>query len=176
MVGQGAWARNARWLRPLGRRFLRSVVVWLGFLLLVSGNVFLLFEVRASMTDHVAIAQAADTIQSVVADVLTVDAANPAGGMERVLPRATGEFRRQIATQLASYASTLTAMKVNAKGSVAALGARDVVRDRVTFLIRGRSTVLSSPTAPGKNLSYNLSADVQRVDGQWYVAKLDFLP
>jgi hypothetical protein len=124
----------------------------------------------------VAIVQAADTAHSVVEDVLTVDPANPADSVRRVLPRATGEFRRQIDTQLASYASTLTAMKVNAKGSVDALGAQDVSRDHVTFLIRARSTVLSSPTAPGKNLSYNLSADVQRVDGQWYVAKLAFLP
>lgn len=111
-----------------------------------------------------------------VADMLTVDGANPKGSLERTAGGATGEFREQLMSQSDEFSKSIAGAQASSSGSVSEAGIRVVTGDRATVLVSAIATVHNNKAPQGEALQYRMVLELQRKEGGWLASRVEFVP
>ena len=109
-------------------------------------------------------------------NLTTVDFNRAEADVQRVLEGATGDFGGLFGQNMDSYVSVVKQGKVVTKGEVAEAGLQKYDGDTATAAVAVKASVKNGGNPNGEERFYRLVEDMQKHDGRWLVARVEFVP
>lgn len=119
---------------------------------------------------------AVEAAREVALDLTTVDFPDAKANVQAVLDRSTGNFKRQFGQNAEPYIGVLTEGKVRSQGEVTEIAVRDYDGQIAHVLVAVKAQIKNSSTPDGEERFYRMDTEMQKVDGNWLVARVEFVP
>ena len=166
---------------PRSRRGRRvwSVVVWgctwllIGALLAASG--YMVWHHRQVLAEKHRAAEFAAAAKEGAVSLTTLDFNNAQNDVQRVLDRATGQFRADFQERAEYFTKSVQESKVVTKGSVQAVAVDKMTDDSAVVLVAATSEVTNASGAQKEPRTWRLSITVTRDGGQLKMSKVEFV-
>lgn len=127
---------------------------------------------RARVSDGKAAAAAA-TIE--VEGLIDISGSTSKDDMDRLLDGATAGFRSELEAQADRLQKALADNAVKATGKAVSTGVAKLTDDRATVIVAAVGTVENKSTKTAEPRNYRLKVDLQKTEGTWLVAGLEFV-
>lgn len=105
----------------------------------------------------------------------SISADNAEQDITRLLAGATAGFRDQFEKQAVAFKKALSAGNVTSTGKVVSAGLVSLKDDHAVVLIAATGTVQNAQTTTPEARSYRLRAELDKTNGTWLVAGLEFV-
>ncbi|WP_418057354.1 hypothetical protein [Pimelobacter simplex] len=142
-------------------------------LLVFAGQRALAWQDERGRVDDIAAASAAAT--SEVEGLIDISGSTSDADMKKLLAGATAEFRKELEAQADRLKKALADNQVQASGDAVSTGVVKLAGDRATVIVAAAGTVQNKQTKTAEPRNYRLSVDLQKHDGDWLVAGLEFV-
>lgn len=142
-------------------------------LLVFAGQRALAWQDERGRVDDIAAASAAAT--SEVEGLIDISGSTSDADMKKLLAGATAEFRKELEAQADRLTKALADNQVQASGDAVSTGVVNLAGDRATVIVAAAGTVQNKQTKTAEPRNYRLSVDLQKHDGDWLVAGLEFV-
>ncbi|XBB66131.1 hypothetical protein ABFU82_18700 [Nocardioides sp. WV_118_6] len=142
-------------------------------LLVFAGQRALAWQDERGRVDDIAAASAAAT--SEVEGLIDISGSTSEADMKKLLAGATAEFRKELEAQAERLTKALADNQVQASGDAVSTGVVKLAGDRATVIVAAAGTVQNKQTKTAEPRNYRLSVDLQKHDGDWLVAGLEFV-
>ncbi|MBU2693735.1 hypothetical protein [Pimelobacter sp. 30-1] len=142
-------------------------------LLVFAGQRALAWQDERGRVDDIAAASAAAT--SEVEGLIDISGSTSDADMKKLLAGATAEFRKELEAQADRLTKALADNQVQASGDAVSTGVVKLAGDRATVIVAAAGTVQNKQTKAAEPRNYRLSVDLQKHDGDWLVAGLEFV-
>lgn len=142
-------------------------------LLVFAGQRALAWQDERGRVDDIAAASAAAT--SEVEGLIDISGSTSDADMKKLLAGATAEFRKELEAQADRLTKALADNQVQASGDAVSTGVVKLAGDRATVIVAAAGTVQNKQTKTAEPRNYRLSVDLQKHDGDWLVAGLEFV-
>lgn len=131
--------------------------------------------VRAGGQDQERAAVLAAARQEVV-NIMSISSGSLNSDLSRIAAGATGEFKTEITSEKSSFVSVIKQQKVTSTGSVAAAGIESMTGDKASVLVAATATVKNTQSPKGAARDYRMQVTLQKVNGHWLAAQMEFVP
>ncbi|MDQ6523813.1 hypothetical protein RB608_09395 [Nocardioides sp. LHD-245] len=125
---------------------------------------------RVADTEAAAAAAAAE-----VEGLIDISGSTSDAALEKLLAGATADFRTELEGQAERLTQALADNEVKASGEAVSTGVVSLDGDRATVIVAAAGTVQNKQTKTAEPRNYRLSVDLQKHDGAWLVAGLEFV-
>ncbi|MDT7711282.1 MAG: Mce-associated rane protein [Pseudonocardiales bacterium] len=175
----GLSRRLPSWIRSVrlpGRRI--HLVLGGAAVLLVAALVWLVIQTRTEAEQRDDETAALAVARQTVVNLLTIDPATAKAALQRLEDASTGEFKQQVVAEGDQFGTVVDQAEVNATGTISEAGVRTLSGDQATVLVSAVGLVKNTETPQGEPRQYRMVLGLQRdaASGNWFVAKLDFVP
>ena len=157
----------------------RGGVVLLVLMALVAGLVvFGAFQARTwrdGETDAEARSAVLKASRQEVVALTTISSKTSDQDIARLLDGATKGFRAEFAEQADNFRSALTSGEVSSTGVVTGAGVKSLKGNKAEVLIAASGTVSNKQSKTPQPRNYRLRLGMEKVDGRWLVASLEFV-
>jgi Mce-associated membrane protein len=146
--------------------------------LLVAALVWLVIQTRTEAEQRDDETAALAVARQTVVNLLTIDPATAKAALQRLEDASTGEFKQQVVAEGDQFGTVVDQAEVNATGTISEAGVRTLSGDQATVLVSAVGLVKNTETPQGEPRQYRMVLGLQRdaASGNWFVAKLDFVP
>ncbi|WP_377325619.1 hypothetical protein ACFJIY_11115 [Pimelobacter simplex] len=159
---------------PASRRYALGGAALLAVALLVlAGQRALAWQDERGRVDDLAAAASAATAE--VEGLIDISGSTSDADMEKLLAGATAGFRKELEEQAERLTKALADNEVKASGEAVSTGVVKLDGDRATVIVAAAGTVENKQTKAAEPRNYRLSVDLQKHDGTWLVAGLEFV-
>lgn len=174
MEDPGAGTPGAPVSAPTRRRYALGAAALLAVVLLVvAGQRALAWQDERARVDDIAAAAAAAT--SEVEGLIDISGSTSEADLDKLLAGATAEFRKELEAQAERLEKALADNEVQASGQALSTGVVKLTGDRATVIVAAAGSVQNKQTKAAEPRNYRLSVDLQKQDGDWLVAGLEFV-
>ena len=157
-----------------GIRRAALVVSGIALMVLVVAAVFGVLAWNAS--SHEADRRApTDAARQVATNLTSIAAGSVDADLQRLLDSATGEFRDEFERRRDPFIQIVQQAQVTTRGQVVEAGFDRIAGDEAHVLVAVHSQVQNSATNQPEDRDYRLAMTMQRVDGRWLAAKVEFV-
>lgn len=157
--------------RPLVRRLVLAGFVVALVLAVVAGVLW--NGARAAQADRVA---ALEKAQAAAVELTSINYETAEQDVRRVLDGATGDFGGLFAQNLDSYITLVKESKVATTGEVTGAGLESLDGDTARAIVAVKATVHNQTVPNGESRFYRMVTELQKKDGDWLVARVEFVP
>ncbi|MFF0815755.1 mammalian cell entry protein [Rhodococcus sp. NPDC003318] len=174
-TGDGAAAARPR-VRGAARRRLvvRALLALCLVLAVVCGA--LTWQYRQAEARESAQQGALDAARGTALNLATIDHTTAQRDVQRVLDGATGQFRDDFAASAESFVAVVEDTEVSTVGRSADAGIESWAGDRGTVLVQVASTVTNRSEPQERSRMWRLRMSMEKVDGAYRTATLEYLP
>lgn len=113
--------------------------------------------------------------QSVVT-LMSLDFNQAQEGVQRIIDNSTGQFKDDFEQQAADFIQVAQESKVITEVTVNSVAVESMTDDKAVVLVAASSRVTNSGGANQEPRTWRLSVDLERVDGQIKMSKVEFVP
>jgi Mce-associated membrane protein len=165
--------------RSRRRRRVWAWVVWgctwllIGALLAASG--YMVWHHRQVLAEKHRAAEFAAEAKEGAVRLTTLDFNNAQNDVQRVLDRATGQFRADFEERAEYFTKSVQESKVVTKGSVQAVAVEKMTDDSAVVLVAATSEVTNASGAQKEPRTWRLSITMTRDGGQLKMSKVEFV-
>lgn len=164
---------------PLSRQRMRWLIgVAVGVAMtLVCGvlSVLLFVDHREVVSSEQRNADVVSATRQVVANLVTLRHDSADSDVKRIQDGSTGEFRKQMDDSTASFSALLKQGQVDSTGHATAVAVVSADEQHAEAIAAVSSTVKNAEAPAGQPRVYRVKVDLERPDGKWLVAKVEFV-
>lgn len=128
---------------------------------------------RAAEADRAA---ALEKAQAAAVELTSINYETAEQDVRRVLDGATGDFGGLFAQNLDSYISLVKESKVATQGEVTGAGLENIDGDTARAIVAVKATVHNQSVPAGESRFYRMVTELQKKNGEWLVARVEFVP
>lgn len=164
--------------RRMHRKLVLHIVLWVVIALLLVAGTVLFVLTHAQRADQDRDATVLAVARQTAMNMLTIDKTNAKKTLRDLENVATGEFKQQLIGASGEFIRAVTESKVNAQGTISAVGIRKASDSNATALVSAVGEVKNIENPQGEPRQYRMVLDLRRDadTGAWLVAKLEFVP
>jgi len=127
---------------------------------------------RADDRRHAAVAVAEEQ----VLDLTTLDSSSVKSKLEAMGSRVTGDFKRQFEGFSQTFGDVVRKQKVSATGEIKSAAVSSFDEDSAVVLVASSAQISNAKQQKPTRRDYRMSITLDRVDGDWLISGMEFVP
>lgn len=110
-----------------------------------------------------------------VTGLISISASTSQTDIDKLLSRATADFKSQLDKQSTNLREALSSNDVSATGSVVSAGIASYGDDKASVIVAAAGTVKNKSTAKAQPRNYRVQVTLRKTDGTWLVSGLELV-
>ncbi|MGB3352362.1 MAG: hypothetical protein WBB00_06270, partial [Mycobacterium sp.] len=174
----GSGPTSSRWRRlprPSWKGIAAAVVV-VGTLVLLGLSGYMIWTHREVQKLEQQTAEYTAAGRQSVVTLMSLDFNEAEAGVQRIIDNSTGQFKDDFEQQAADFIQVAQDSRVITEVTVNSVAVESMTDDKAVVLVAASSRVTNSEGANQEPRTWRLSVDLERVDGQIKMSKVEFVP